>query len=131
MDGGDAVPVSDTIGHAGFESPDGRDVYYIETTDRPGRVWRMPTSGGQPVKVLDGVLRTSFVVLKAGIFHIERLPGVARLQDHDFASRRSTTVAPNLGAAGGAMTASRDGHTVLYSRVDSSVDDLMLVENFR
>ena len=74
---------------------------------------------------------TSFVVLDGGLFHIERLPTVTRLQYFDFGTRRSTTVVPDLGDAGVGLTASRDGRTVLYSRVDSSVDDLMLVENFR
>jgi hypothetical protein len=29
------------------------------------------------------------------------------------------------------LTATADDRTILYSRIDSSVDDLMLVENFR
>ncbi|MGH9256449.1 MAG: hypothetical protein ACRD3C_17965 [Vicinamibacterales bacterium] len=34
-------------------------------------------------------------------------------------------------SAGGGFAASLDGRTVLYTRRDSAVDDLMLVENFR
>jgi hypothetical protein len=54
-----------------------------------------------------------------------------RLQYFDFATRRSTTVARNLGNVYLGLTASRDGRTIFYSRIDSSVDDLMLVENFQ
>ena len=40
-------------------------------------------------------------------------------------------MASNLGNVFIGLTASPDGRTVIYTRIDSSVDDLMLVENFR
>ena len=104
---------------------------------------RVPASGGAPVKVLDGVLLANFVVLEGGIYYIDRPSGQGgvqfidapsgetRLQYFNFATRGSTTVARNLGNVFIGLTASPDGRTILYSRVDSAVDDLMLVENFR
>jgi hypothetical protein len=97
----------------------------------PGALWRLPTSGGQPVKVLDGVVLRAFAVLEKGIYYIERPSDEARLQFFDFASGKSRTVARNLGDVRQGLTASPDGRTILYSRQDSSGDDLMLVENFR
>jgi hypothetical protein len=40
-------------------------------------------------------------------------------------------VAGNLGDARPVLTASADGRTILYNKQDASLDDLMLVENFR
>jgi hypothetical protein len=54
-----------------------------------------------------------------------------RLQYFAFATLRSTTVAHNLGTVGAGLSASRDGRTVFFSRVDSSVDELMQGDNFR
>jgi hypothetical protein len=103
----------------------------------------VPASGGAPVKVLEGVLIANFLVLEGGIYYIDRpagqggvhfidpSSGETRLQYFDFSTHRSTTVARNLGNVFIGLTASPDGHTIFYTRVDSSVDDLMLVENFR
>ena len=103
----------------------------------------MPASGGVPVKVLEGVVLFNFVVLDRGIYYIDRPSGEGgireidrpsgetRLQYFDFATRKSTTVARNLGNVFIGLTVSPDGRTIFFSRVDSSVDDLMLVESFR
>ena len=110
--------------------PDGSNLYYLAVSI-VSPVWRLPTSGGEPVKVLDGVLWFNLWVLEKGAYYIDRLGDETRLQYLDFASGTSTTVARNLGDVGSGLTASSDGRSILFTRVDSSTDDLMLVENFQ
>jgi Tol biopolymer transport system component/DNA-binding winged helix-turn-helix (wHTH) protein len=141
--GGAASPVTSNGAFAAFESPDGAWLYYNQTMETPSPLWRQSVSGGAPMKVLDGVVRAAFTVLDGGIYYIDRPSaeggllfvdqpsGETRLQYFDIATRRTTTVARNLGNVYLGLTASRDGRTIFYSRVDSSVDELMLVENFR
>jgi tricorn protease-like protein len=141
--GGAAVQVTTSEAYDPTESPDGAYLYYVETYDKPSPLWRLPLSGGVPVKVLDGVFFGNFMVLDRGIYYIDKpsgqrgihyldkFIGEARLQYFDLATRKSTTVARNLGDVGAFLTASPDGRTLLYSREDSRIDDLMLVENFR
>ncbi len=129
--GGEAFQVSPNQGVRSLESPDGRDLYYLKgSMESP--MWRLPTSGGDPVEVLDRVLWFNFWVLEKGAYYIDRVEGETRLQYLDFASGKPTTVARNLGEVGWAgLTASPDGRTILFTRVDASTDDLMLVEDFR
>jgi hypothetical protein len=125
------------------ESPDGAYIYFDEGFMKPSPLWRFPASGGAPVKVLEGVIEGNYAVLERGIYYIDRpsgpggaffadpAAGQTRLQYFDFASSKSTTVARNMGNVFIGLTASPDGRTILYTRMDVSVDDLMLVENFR
>jgi Tol biopolymer transport system component len=129
--GGGAVQVTSNVGHVAFESPDGRFVYYTQTSNTPSALWRIPVSGEEPTKMLDRVVFRAFVVLETGIYYIDQPSGEARLQFFNFASGRSITVARNIGNIGPGLTASPDGRTILYTRLDSSVDELMLVENFQ
>ncbi|MGH7711320.1 MAG: TolB family protein [Gemmatimonadaceae bacterium] len=140
--GGDAVQVTTSPAYAPLASPEGLSIYYAETMDRPAGLWRMPISGGAPEKVLDGVYLANYVVLSSGIYYVDRPAGDAgihyvdsptgetRLRFFDFATRKSTTVAPNLGNVDLPITASADGRTILYPRMDPSIHDLMLVANF-
>ena len=139
--GGAAVRVTDNAGMIAIESYDG-DLFYVDTTNGPGSVWRLPKAGGPAVKVVDGVVLGNFDVVEDGLYYIDRVSGDAgsftdrpsgetRLRYYDFATSRSTTVATNLGTVGLGLSATRDGRTVFFSRIDSSIDELILVDNFR
>ncbi|HYW43314.1 MAG TPA: DUF5050 domain-containing protein [Bryobacteraceae bacterium] len=128
--GGEPVQVTHNVGYVAFESPDGACLYYTQTPDASA-LWRLPTSGGQPVKVVEGVIQRAFAVLEKGIYYIDQPSVETWLQFYDFATARSTTVARNLGDVELGLTVSPDGRTILYTRLDSSVNDLMLVEDFR
>ncbi len=128
--GGDAVQVTPNQGRAAVESSDGSHLYY-HAVSVLAPLWRMPMSTGDPVKVLDGVEWFNFCLLDKGAYYIDRFGGETRLQYLDLGTAKSSTVARNLGDVLAGLTASPDGRTILYTRVDASVDDLMLVENFR
>jgi serine/threonine protein kinase len=129
--GGDAVRVTPNQGGGGaVESPDGGSIYYhMSSVLSP--LWRLPTSGGEPVKALDGVVWFNWWLFGNGVYYIDRFSGETRLQYLKFGSGKATTVSRNLGEVSAGLTASPDGRTILFTRVDSSTDDLMLVENFR
>ena len=74
------------------------------------------------------------VVYKAEDTNLDRTVALKFLAGHLLESEehtRSTTVVRSLGEIRYGLTDSPDGRTILYTRVDYSVDDLMLVENFR
>jgi Tol biopolymer transport system component len=143
--GGDAVQVTMSAGYAPQQSPDGMFLYYVETIDRPSALWRRPVAGSadSDEKVLDGVYLANFVVLTSGIYYLEQPSGAAgihyvdlpsgetHLRYFDFATRKSAIVARNIGKVDLPITASADGRTILYPRLASSVNELMLVANFR
>jgi serine/threonine protein kinase len=141
--GGEAVQVTRTTGHAPQESPDGADLYYVDALDRPAALWRVPVPGGTPAKVLDGVVLANYAVLPGGIYFVDRptggggihyvdVPsGETRLRWFDLATRRITTVSANLGLVDVPIAVSADGRTILFPRLDSSINDLMLVGSFR
>ncbi|MCI0603024.1 serine/threonine-protein kinase [bacterium] len=127
--GGDAIQVTPNQGRGAMESADGKNLYY-HAVSVVAPLFRLPTTGGRPIKVLDGIIWYNYCLVKNGIYYIDQQESETRLQFLDLASGNSTTIAQNLGKAATGLTASPDGKTILFARVDSSIDDLMLVENF-
>jgi Tol biopolymer transport system component len=136
VSGGNAVQVSPKNGFLAIESSDGAFLYYVEstTTDGTGPLWRLPLKGGDATQMAKDVAALAFALVDDGVYYIERVSGETRLRYVDFSTSKASTVAEKLGNGGlvgfGSLTASHDGRTILYSRVDSSVDDLLVVDNF-
>lgn len=82
--------VTPNQGGLAFESPDGSNLYYL-TVSVVSPVWRLPTSGGEPVKVLDGVVWFNFWLVEKGAYYIDRLGGETRLQYLNFETGKPTT----------------------------------------
>jgi Tol biopolymer transport system component len=131
--GGEAVQVTKDGGWLSQESVDGLYLYFVPTAaiGAPTELWRMPTSGGPAVKVVGSAMNAPFAVLQRGIYYINQISGEPQFQFFDFATQKSVTVARSLGTYADGFAASSDGRTLFYARRDSTVDDVMLVENFR
>jgi len=141
--GGDSVPVTDRVGYAPLESPDGAWLYYTDAVFTPGTLWRIPVAGGTPAKLVDGVILLNYAVLQGGVYYVDSPAGdkgsyfvdkpstAARLRYLDFQTHRAITIAPDLGNIDVPLTTTSDGRIILFPRTTFSIDDLMLVENFR
>lgn len=89
-------------------------------------------SGGNETRILEAVKARSFAVVKDGIYFFAPAPSNGTvLQFYNFSTSRTAT----LGSIGKPvflyMDISPDHRYLLYSQRDQTVQDLMLVENFR
>jgi Tol biopolymer transport system component len=130
VSGGEAVQVTHDGGFLALESLDGQDLYYMKTPGAP-TVFRRPVHGDTPAtRVFDGVSHGAFYVVDAGIYFVNRAGSRSQLRFFDFGTEKTTIVA-DLGFSIALLTASRDGRLVLFGQMDSSFNDLMLVDGFR
>lgn len=140
---GRPVQVTRDGGFRAAESPDGKFLYYTKRPGSPtaggprGSLWRVPVGGGEEVELASALPPLgAFQVTERGVFYL--LPtGEAERALHffDFSARTSrvvvTLAAEKLLMRGaGGFSVSPDGRHLLYTQVDQSGSDLMLVENF-
>jgi dipeptidyl aminopeptidase/acylaminoacyl peptidase len=130
--GGEAIQVTRNRGWVAFESPDGKFVYYTKEV-ASSALWKMPLSGGEESSVLRSVFRSAFSVVKDGIYFIPEpgADGKYSIQFLSFATGKVKTVAPISRQSSYILNVSSDGRSLLYTQLDETGSDLMLVENFR
>ena len=136
--GGEPIQVTQDGGAVAFESTDGKFVYYTRDNQVRSSLWKVPVSGGEETQVLESVHAPNFSVTPQGIYFIQPpdrdYPDRSYLlRFFDFASERVKTITslPTSVAFWGGISVSPDGRSILYTQVDQSQSDLMLVENFR
>ena len=134
--GGAAIQVTKTKGgEEAFESADSKFVYYAKL-DAPG-VWRVPVAGGEETRVLDQGGQNGWALTGQGICFFDFTgPAGTTLKFYNFvtgkvALLREFSKGSQVERASTALTVSPDGRWILYTQLDQSSSDLMLVENYR
>jgi Tol biopolymer transport system component/DNA-binding winged helix-turn-helix (wHTH) protein len=133
--GGTPRAVTQKGGFAAFESSDGEFLYYDKET-APG-IWRMPTSGGNEVRVLEDLPPEywgNWTLFRDGIYYIRANTPTPGIEFLNFSSHEISRLAnlPGLPPGGDpGFSVAADRKKIIFSQVDASSVDLMLVENFR
>jgi Tol biopolymer transport system component/DNA-binding winged helix-turn-helix (wHTH) protein len=138
VEGGQAVQVTRHGGFEGFASADGKFIYYGKTIDFPS-IWRMPVAGSEETPVLDlqkTEHRRSWVVVEKGIYFAAAETATRSVVEFfSFATgrveRRVATLERAIKQGPPGLEVSPDGRWLLYTRIDQSGSDIMLMEYFR
>jgi Tol biopolymer transport system component len=137
--GGEAIQVTRRGGFEGFESTDGKYLYYSKGDDNSG-IWRADLSNGNEALIPElseaGYFR-HWALAPSGIYFVpngEAFSKDAAVRFFDFATRKTIRVGAvgRLVTAGpAALAVSRDETSLLYVHVDRDNRNIMLVENFK
>jgi Tol biopolymer transport system component/DNA-binding winged helix-turn-helix (wHTH) protein len=138
-EGGTATQVTTGGGFYGFESADGKYLYYTKGPRQNG-VWRKPLAGGDAEPVLVDMPRAvdggtwNWVLVDDGIYFLDTTDVLRpAVEFFAFATRRTTRVASltqAAGCGGPGMAISPDGRRLIVTLVNRSESDIMLVQNF-
>jgi dipeptidyl aminopeptidase/acylaminoacyl peptidase len=136
--GGAAVQLTHNGGAEASESPDGRFVYYTKVPEIGPGLWRVPAGGGDEVRLVESVRFGYWTVARNGIYFIDfEVPaGAPRpVRFFNFESRQITEVGTLEKTVAWSNTpgfaVSPDGRSLLYTSLETTDADLMLVDNFR
>ena len=138
LDGGEPVHLTKGGGAEAAESPDGRIIYYTKVPEIGPGLWSVPTGGGQEQRVLESVRFGYWAVARRGIYFIDfdvpsEVPRPVRFLN--FESRQVTQVGTVEKTVSWTNTpgfaVSPDGRWLLYTSLENTDADLMLVDNFR
>jgi hypothetical protein len=116
------------------ESPDGKFLYYLKGVSSLCSLWRMPVGGEHETKVLDSVYRfAGYAISQQGVYFFSQAEagGRSEIRFCEFATGTTRNVLTVERPVDNHIAISPDNSAILYTQLDQSGSDLMLVENFR
>jgi Tol biopolymer transport system component len=130
--GGDAVQITRNGGWSPQESPDGKFIFYSRSRAMNTALLKTSADGGEEAKVLDSVSERQWVVAADGVWFMQtsRDAQSGRLRFFNFATGKVSDIAETPKRTLNGMAISPDGRTILYTQMDNTGTELMLVENF-
>ncbi|MFL6464349.1 MAG: hypothetical protein ACJ73N_08105 [Bryobacteraceae bacterium] len=133
--GGRAVKVTNKGGEEAFESFDGNFVYYAKRGT--AGIWAVPVEGGPETQVLNQGSESLWALTEQGIYFGE-MSGSAvpvlkfyRFATHQVETFREFSKQTTFDSGSTAFSVSPDGQWIIYTQLDRSSSDLMLMENYR
>ncbi len=130
--GGPPVQVTQRGGFEGFETFDGKYLYFVKSLTGRG-IWRLPLAGGEEelLPELASVMPfRCWAMARDGIYYAESQPSPV-LKFFRFQDRKTSVVTglPNLPArAERGLSVSADGRLILYMQVDSTRHEIMVAQ---
>lgn len=135
LSGGEPQRITAAGGHIGYESANGKLLYYTKQASSP--LFVRPLHGGAERQVLAWIEQRSFVVTADGIYYVGRRDAAtnkALLSFYDFRSGRNWVIREINATPAMALAVSPDQRTALLPVFDPADGnpsaDLMVIENF-
>jgi Tol biopolymer transport system component len=132
--GGDVVQITSKGAYMSMASPDGKWIYYSKAG---GAIWKVPVDGGEETPVVDaGSIYNAFAVsvTTSGIYFAgapDPASGTVPLKLYRFADGKTVELGHFDKPLSLHLSVSPDEKWLLYTQLDGSVDDVVLIENFR
>jgi Tol biopolymer transport system component len=126
--GGEAIQITGNGGSHPQESPDGKLLYYIKNAG----LWRIPVQGGTETPIVEQCW-PAYEVTDEGVYYAQVDWDESRsvIFFLSFITEETQRIASFNRPLHWGLSVSTDGQSVLYTKIQESEGDLMLVENFQ
>jgi len=129
--GGPATRLTKNGGTIALESVDGKLLYFSKTSE--AGLWVLSLEGGAESQILPSLYgMDTFAITKRGIYFVRHAADAeASVSFMDFYTRDIQEIARVKCLIASGLTVSPDERSILYTQIDRTGSDLILVDNFR